>query len=121
MKTISYLLLTTLAITGCSLFQREPGPAERIGRAIDDIRKGVDELAPDETPEERRAREDREWRQRQDDYYRRQRSHTSRGSQRDSESDYDIYRDSEERERAERDREFWENPPKESERDNDRY
>jgi hypothetical protein len=115
------LLGLSLLISGCSTFEREPGPAERIGRALDEMRKGIDELAPEETPEERRAREDREWQRRQDDYYRRQRSNTVHGSQRDSEEDFDLYRDSDERERAERDREFWENDPKEKSRDSDRY
>lgn len=121
MKKICIFLVSIVSLSGCSAFRPEPGPAERIGRAIDQIRQGVSEMAPEETPDERREREDREWRRRQDDYYRRNQSNKLRGSQRNSEDDFDLYRDVEERERAERDREFWENPPKDDNQKSDRY
>lgn len=101
-------------LSGCSA-QREPGPAERIGRAIDEIRTSIEELAPEESPEQRRAREDREWKRRQDDYYRRN----------PSKSRYTYESDRDEEERARRDREYWENPIGDSNRtgsaDDDRY
>lgn len=108
----------SLAISGCSI-QREPGPAERIGRALDEMRKGVAELAPDETPEERRAREDREWQRRQDEYYRRRMGDQRRQDYgRPLDKTADIYRDSEQ---ERRDQEFWDTPPAEDSREQDRY
>lgn len=109
------LIATSLVLlfSGCSVFEREPGPAERIGRALDEMRKGFDELAPDETPEQRRIREDREWRRRQDEYYR---SHPdARRNSYDSEYDrnsrdsVDLYGDRA-KSKEEQDREFWSRP-----------
>lgn len=89
--------------------QREPGPGERIGRAIDDIRQSVSELAPTETADERRAREDREWRRRQDEYYQKNRTR-----------DANLYGETTS-EREARDREYWENPIADDSREKDRY
>jgi hypothetical protein len=109
-------LISVALLSSCS-FQREPGPAERIGRALDEMRKGIGELAPDESPEERRAREDREWRKRQDDYYRRN-SRVEPSSEFDANDTRDSYGETEQQRR---DREFWETPPVEDSRERDRY
>jgi hypothetical protein len=107
-------VISLFVLSACSA-QREPGPAERIGRSIDEIRRSIEELAPEETPEQRRVREDREWKRRQDDYYRRN----------PSKSRYPYESEREEDERARRDREYWENPIGDSGRsgtaDDDRY
>lgn len=116
-KMITAALL--ILLSGCS-FEREPGPGERIGRALDEMRKGFDELAPDETAEQRREREDREWRRRQDEYYR---SHPADSRLNDSSrSTVDLYGDRKptDAEQEERDREFWSRPP-EPRDENDRY
>jgi hypothetical protein len=110
MRTNFRLLLAfSLSCTfGCSV-QREPGPAERIGKAIDDIHQSVSELAPKETADERRAREDREWRRRQDEYYQKNRTR-----------DANLYGETD-AEREARDREYWENPTSDNSREDDRY
>ena len=125
--TIPLLLVLSVlpALSGCS-FQREPGPGERIGRALDDMRKGFDELAPAETADARRAREDKEWRRRQDEYYRSHPTSTGHNSGNPKDTDtsrtVDLYRDNTpaEAEQAERDREFW-NRPAPPREENDRY
>jgi hypothetical protein len=110
-----FFFIAPMFFSGC-IIQREPGPAERIGRSIDEIRKGIAELAPDETPEERRIREDREWRKRQDEYYQR----NPKRDEFDSSNDYqrrepveNPYRDSNEfdSELPEKDDGYWDDSP----------
>jgi hypothetical protein len=119
MKTTQFLLAFSLLFSfGCSV-QREPGPAERIGRAIDDIHQSVSELAPQETADERRAREDREWHRRQDEYYQKNRTRDV-NLYGDSKADSEIF-DPKKRDQEARDREYWENPIADDTRENDRY
>lgn len=110
-----FAIFLAIIICSCSA-QREPGPGERIGKALDEMRRGIAELAPDETAAERRAREDREWRRRQDEYYKSSRVYENRNKQDDRASD--IYSD---KTQAERDKEFWDRPPEEETREGDRY
>ena len=46
MRKSLILLIGTLALTGCSLSEPE-GPAERIGKSIDELAKGVNDMSKD--------------------------------------------------------------------------